>query len=293
MTIWQGLTVAIVGGDARETEMAYLAADAGASVRVFGTPLPIRSKTTTAASLADALDTSLIAILPVPYPAADGALYAPFAEEPIQITAADLHRMAAGAHVITGKSDTFLVAAAEEAGVTIHEYEHDTDLMLLRAPAIAEGAIRVAIEHSPLTIHGTHIGLVGFGRIGAALARALIALNAHVHVFARRDEARAGAYAIGAEPHPFDAIPEVFPRLDILYNSAPAAVIDAAALAHLKAGSLVVDLAAPPGGVDLEGARRRGLAAIWARGLGASAPRTVARSQWIGVERIVRRVFAS
>lgn len=292
MTLWQKLTIAILGGDGRETEMASLAADAGASVRLFGTPPSDRRDVTRVSSLAEALDGARIAILPVPYPGADGALYAPFAEAPIHITAEDLSAMAAKAHVITGKSDAFLDAAAEKARVMVHEYEDDTDLMLLRAPAIAEGAIRVAIEHSPVTVHGAQIGLVGFGRIGSALTRSLIALNANVHVFARRDEARAAAYALGAEPHLFDAVPQIFPQLEILYNTAPAAVVDAAALEHLQSGSLVVDLAAPPGGIDLAAARDRGLSTIWARGLGASAPRTVARSQWIGVERIARSVLS-
>lgn len=291
MTMWRGLIVAIVGGDARETEMALLAAESGALVRVFGTAPAERDDVERAASVREALYRARIAILPVPYPAADGSLYAPFAEEAIRITAADLSEMSAGAHVITGKSHPLLDAAAREAGVTVHEYEHESDLMLLRAPAIAEGAIRVAIEHSPVTVHGAQIGLVGFGRIGSAVGRSLIALNADVHVFARRAETRAAAYALGAEPHPLDAIPHVFPELDMLYNSVPAAVVDAAALARLRQGTLVVDLAAPPGGIDLEAARDQGLRAIWARGLGASAPRTVARSQWIGVERIARAVL--
>jgi dipicolinate synthase subunit A len=290
MTLWQKLTIAILGGDGRETEMASLAIDAGASVRLFGAPPSNRRDVTTTASLAEALDGARIAILPVPYPGANGALYAPFAEAPIYITADDLSAMAADALVITGKSDAFLDTVAEEAHVIVREYENDTDLMLLRAPAIAEGAIRVAIEHSPVTVHGTQIGLVGFGRIGSVLTRSLIALNANVHVFARRAEARAAAYALGAKPHLFDAVPQVFPELEILYNTAPAAVVDAAALAHLRRGSLVVDLAAPPGGIDLAAAREYGLSTIWARGLGASAPRTVARSQWIGVERIARSI---
>jgi dipicolinate synthase subunit A len=291
MTIWEGVTVAIVGGDARETEMAYLATDAGATVRVFGTPPPRHDDIVAAASVVQALAGARVAILPVPYPAIDGALYAPFAEVAIRIAADDLSAMTADAHVITGKSDRFLDEAAAKAGVTVHEYEHDTDLMLLRAPAIAEGAIRVAIEHSPETIHDAQIGLVGFGRIGTTLARALIALNAHVHVFARRHEARAAAYALGATPHTFDEVADVFPLLNVLYNAVPALVIDDAALEHLPKRCLVVDLAAPPGGIDRGAARARDLTAVWARGLGASAPRTVARSQWIGVERIARKAL--
>ena len=292
MSLWKGVAVAIIGGDARETELASIATDAGARVCLFGAPPPARPGVKTASSLAAAFDGARIAILPVPYPAADGALYAPHAESPIRVTADELSGMAPRAHVITGKSDEFLDYAARTAGVSVHEYEHDTDLMLLRAPAIAEGAIRIAIELSPVTIHGAQIGLVGFGRIGSTLARTLLALNAHVHVFARRAEARAAAYALGAEPHALDEIPGVFPRLDVLFNSVPAPVVDGAALEHLT-GSLVVDLAAPPGGVNLDAARARGLIAVWGRGLGASAPRSVARSQWIGVERIARAALST
>ena len=293
MTLWQKLTIAILGGDGRETEMASLAADAGASVRLFGAPPSDRRDVTRAASLAEALDGARIAILPVPYPGADGALYAPFAEAPIHITAEDLSAMAAKAHVITGKSDAFLDAAAEKARVMVHEYEDDTDL---DASACAGNRRRCdprrdRAQPCDRARRADRVGRFRSDRIGPhSLTR--FALNANVHVFARRDEARAAAYTLGAEPHLFDAVPQVFPELEILYNTAPAAVVDAAALEHLRSGSLVVDLAAPPGGIDLAAAREHGLSTIWARGLGASAPRTVARSQWIGVERIARSVLS-
>jgi hypothetical protein len=51
-------------------------------------------------------------------------------------------------------------------------------------------------------------------------------------------------------------------------------------------------MSAPPGGVDGEVATELGLDHVWARGLGASAPRTVAASQWAGVSRIVAAALA-
>jgi dipicolinate synthase subunit A len=287
MTDWHNLTVAILGGDARETETSHLAAEAGASVRVFGCPPPEREDVRIAPSPKDALKGARVAILPVPYTSADGSLYAPFAQAPIHIAAGDLAGMSGDAHLVTGKADQFLVKAAQEAGVTVHEYEHDTELMLLRAPAVSEGAIRVAIEQSPVTIHDTPIGMVGFGRVGQTLAKDLMALNARLHVFARRAQARAAAYALGAAAHPLEDIPHIFPGLEIVYNAAPALVLAEEQLSCLRRGSLVIDLAAPPGGIDLVAAEAMGLVAIWARGLGGSAPRSVARSQWMGVKRIV------
>lgn len=267
--------------------MALIARYHGAEPRLFGAPA-IPGGIEPSASLHDALDGADIAVLPVPFNAADGSLYAPFADAPIHVGAAALETMNDGAHIVIGKADEPLRAAAKEAGVTVHEYEHDTDLMLMRAPAIAEGAIRVAIERSPVTIHGTEIGILGFGRIAGTLANKLIGLNARVHVFARRAEARAAAHALGAVAHPFDEMEQVFPSLPIVYNSVPVPVLNEEQLKHLPKGGLVVDLAAPPGGVDLEAAAQLGLDPFWARGLGASAPTTVAASQWMGVDRIVR-----
>jgi dipicolinate synthase subunit A len=288
MGIWHDLTVAILGGDARETETSHLVADAGASVTVFGCPPPQRDDVTIADSPEKALRGARVAIMPVPYNAADGSLYAPFAARPIHIRASDLTGMQRDSHLIIGKADKPLIEAAREAEVTIHEYEHDTELMHLRAPAVAEGAIRVAIEQSPLTIHDTPIGLLGYGRIGQTLAKLLISMNARVHVFARRADARAAAYALGAAPHTLEDIPNVFPELEIVYNSVPTMVLAREELTHLRRGTLVIDLAAPPGGMDMAAAESFGLKAVWARGLGASAPRTVANSQWIGIDRILR-----
>jgi dipicolinate synthase subunit A len=287
MSVWNGLVVAFIGGDRREAELATIARGEGAEVRIFGAP-EIAGGVTPSASLHEALDGADVAVMPVPLNAPDGSLYAPFASEAIRIDEAALGKMNDGAHVIIGRADDPLRKAASQAGVTVHEYEGDTDLMLLRAPAIAEGAIRVAIERSPVTIHHTDIGVLGFGRIASTLARSLIALNARVHVFARRVEVRAAADALGATPHSFEEIPDVFGRLPIVYSVVPALVLNEDRLRHLPDGALVVDLAAPPGSVDLDAAARLGLDGFWARGLGASAPRTVARSQWIGVDRIVR-----
>ncbi|MFN2490701.1 MAG: dipicolinate synthase subunit DpsA [Actinomycetota bacterium] len=293
MSVWQGLTVAFVGGDARETEMAVLASQEGALVRVFGAAHPPgEQRLRPSSSLSEALAQARVAIMPVPLIAQDGSIYAPHAPAKIIIETSHLEAMAADGHVVIGKANARLEASARAAGVTIHEYESDTELMLLRAPAIAEGAVGVAIERSPVTIHNTDIGVVGFGRIGQVLTRALLALGARVHVFARRAEARAAAYALAATPHALEEASEAFATLEVLYSTVPAHVGSRELLACLPRGALVVDLAAPPGSIDLEAAADLGLDGFWARGLGASAPRTVGRSQWSGVTRIIEAALA-
>ncbi|MGH2828299.1 MAG: dipicolinate synthase subunit DpsA, partial [Actinomycetota bacterium] len=90
----------------------------------------------------------------------------------------------------------------------------------------------------------------------------------------------------------FEDIPSLFPKIMILFNTAPAPVIGEKELRHLPPNALAIDLSAPPGGIDLNAAREMSLDGFWARGLGASAPLTVARSQWIGVDRIISKALA-
>ena len=61
----------------------------------------------------------------------------------------------------------------------------------------------------------------------------------------------------------------------LLINTGPVRVLDRARLADLDEGTLVIDLASKPGGVDFEGAAQLGVKVIWALSLpGKVAPVT-------------------
>lgn len=289
---WEELSIAVLGGDEREQEIAAQAAATGARVRAFGFPWPADGidGVTPAADAAEALRGARYALLPIPGLAADGSLFAPAAPEPIVPDRALLSALHPGAHILLGTADEALRAAAREVGATLHEYEDDRELMLLRAPAIVEGAIELAIAHTHVTLHASELAVVGFGTIGSHLARTLAALGAEVHVLARNPVQRADAHAIGVRSAPLEALPELAPRLAALFSTVPAPVVRAETLRRLGKGTLVMDLAAPPGGVALDLARELGLEAIWARGLGARAPITVGRSQWSGIKRRIEEL---
>jgi dipicolinate synthase subunit A len=284
---WAALRIAVVGGDEREREIARLAATTGAEVRGFGFPWPERgiAPVRQAESAGAALAGARIALFPIPGIARDGSLFAPACEQRIVPDRELLSAMAPDAHIVLGQPDEGLERAARELGIALHEYESDRELMLLRGPAICEGAIGLAIAHTDVTIHAGHVGVVGQGTIGALLTRTLVALGARVHVFARNAQQRAAAYTAGAEPHPLEALADIAPALAMLFSTVPAPVVDAAVLERLPAPALVMDLAAPPGGVDLDRARRLGHEAVWARGMGRRAPVTVGASQWTGIRR--------
>ena len=92
------------------------------------------------------------------------------------------------AHIILGWADANLNGHCDALGIPRHEYEWDRELMLLRAPAIVEGMLRIIIENTDVTIHRAHVVQVGQGAIGSLVTRTLIALGARVHVVARNGE---------------------------------------------------------------------------------------------------------
>ena len=282
---WSELVIAIVGGDEREQEIARLARATGATVRAYGFPWPEsgidgvdRSSDPQAA-----LSGAHFALFPIPGIAEDGSLFAPASPAPIVPDEALLRSMAPGATIVLGRSDDRLRSAAASSGVSLAEYEDDQELMLLRAPAIIEGALQLAIEATDVTIHGAEVAVVGYGNIGSLLALTLVRLGARVTVVARNPAQRAHAGAVGAEAIPLEDLARLAPSVAMLFSTVPTRVVGEDALRALPAPALVMDLSAPPGGVDLELARELGHRAVWARGLGRRAPITVGRSQWVGI----------
>lgn len=290
---WQELVIAVVAGDRREQEIARQAALTGAEVRVFGFPWPEGGipGVRLAASATEALAGAHVALLPIPGIAPDGALFAPGAAERIIPSREMLAGLRSPRHIILGWADPNLKAHAAALGITFHEYEWDKDLMLLRGPAIVEGMLRAIIEHTDITIHSSRVCVVGQGTIGGLVARTMRALGADVHVAARNKVQRAEAHAAGAASHPLEALADLAPSVDTIISTVPAQVVGRAVLERLPKHALLVDLAAPPGGIDRDATKVLGLKFIWARGMGSRAPVTVGRSQWSGIRPRIEGIF--
>ncbi len=284
-----GITVAVVGGDGREVELLRLLRRGGAALRAYGLPAEAENVLggPQAASVEEAAVGADVLLGPIPLMGMDDSVYAPAAPRKVFITKEALRGLEPDGLVIIGKASPNLKRLADEVGVRVREYEDDDELMILRAAAIAEGAIRVAIEHTAITLHGASVLVVGFGRIGTTLGRTLYDLRARVRVAARNPVQLARALDLGLEPVPLERMEDALQGTDLVFNTVPARLMDESRLKRLPSHALVIDLAGPPGGVDLEAAKNLGLKAVWARGLGSRAPVSVGRSQWKGVRRII------
>jgi dipicolinate synthase subunit A len=290
---WKQHTIAVVGGDRREQEIARLAATTGAEVRAYGFPWPEKGirDVTLASDPTAALKGANIALFPIPGISAAGALFAPSAPAPIVPDRAMLSGMRAPAHIILGWTNDALKAHCQALSIERHEYEWDVGLMLLRGPAIVEGLLKAIIENTEITIHKSRVCIVGQGTIGFLVTRYMIALGAYTHVAARNDIQRAAAHAAGAEAHLLEELEALTPQLDTIISTVPSQIVGRKILERLPQHALLVDLAAPPGGIDRDAAKDLGLKFVWARGMGSRAPVTVGASQWSGIKKRIEAIY--
>jgi dipicolinate synthase subunit A len=288
---WGSLRIAVVGGDERDPEIARLAAKTGATVKAYGIPWPEGDlpDVERVDSAHEAVEGASYIFLPIPLGVGRN-LYAPHVSEPIVADEGFFTRAASGAYAFCGRATPEIRAAADAAGVRVHDYDPDRELMLLRGPAIVEGVLQQAIEATDITINDAEVVVVGFGNIGQLLARTLRGLGARVHVAARNPTQRAGAYADGLLPLTLEELPELAPSLDMVFSTVPAQVVNRGLLERLPRGSLVLDIAPPPDHADLDLAGELGHRAVWARGLGRRAPITVGESQWTGLRRYITEI---
>ena len=270
----QALNVWLIGGDMRQVWLARLLAEDGHAVHTCALG-PVGAGVKEERSLAGAARADCV-VLPLPAAGRDGALNAPLAEGPVPLEGV-LDALEPGQLLCAGRADGRLRALAEARGVRLFDYFAREELAVANAVPTAEGAIQLALEGLPITLHGARALVIGYGRLGRALAPRLGALGAKVTVAARRYEALAWAESFGFDTCPVGELGDYLCAFDLVVNTVPAPVLGAAELGELKKESLVIDLASLPGGVDLGAAEALGVKAVRALSLpGKVAPATAA-----------------
>jgi len=164
---------------------------------------------------------------------------------------------------------------ADARGLILRDYFAREELAVANAVPTAEGAVQLAMEQMPVTIHGARVLITGFGRVGQAAARRFAALGARVSVAARRYEQLALAESEGYGAEQIGGLDGWLCGYDLVVNTVPAPVLGETELKDLRPDCLIIDLASKPGGVDRKAADRLGRQVIWALSLpGKVAPVT-------------------
>ncbi len=168
----------------------------------------------------------------------------------------------------------------ESRGIRVYDYYEREEFALANAVPTAEGAIEIAMRELPVTISGSSALVIGNGRIGKVLSKMLSSLGANVTVSARRESDYTLIKQSGFAVAETGKLKSLFcgKRFDMIFNTVPLTVIGEAELKEISAGTLIVDLASKPGGVDIAAADRMSHNVIWALSLpGKVAPVTSGR----------------
>ena len=166
---------------------------------------------------------------------------------PMDAEAADLARILRAARpgtlALGGRISEPVRKAAQAAGVELVDYFLRPELACLNAVPTAEGCLALLMQLRQRTIWESEFLVLGYGRVGRAVARRLQALGGQVTIAARAPEQRAAARCAGLHAAPLTALEQLLPHFDAVINTIPAPVLGAAQLRCLPRGALILDLA--------------------------------------------------
>ncbi len=155
-----------------------------------------------------------------------------------------------GANVVLGKCTDEAAALAECRGISLFNIMKDEKFQAVNSRLTAEGALMAMIEHSPKSIADCYVLVLGFGRMGAAVAKLLNKLDIKLDIATTSSLRPAYAFANNVIPmHGFD-----FSAYDIIINTVPLAVVKDVDLMTMKKDTVYIDLASRPA-INLEYAK--------------------------------------
>lgn len=265
--------VLVAGGDTRELVLLKGLLHAGYPVWAFGLPWEkLPEGVVYCNDLSAALQKATALILPMPGISNDGQLFAPLSTVE-HLPKSVWSNLPADTPVLVGKASAFLRELSRENGWHLMETAEMDRIAIPNAVPTAEGAIQLVMEELSETIYGCPMLVLGYGRVGEALAIRLKALGAVVKVVNRGEEKRQMAQKDGLETAGMEELPRLAARAKVIFNTVPAMVLPATVLKRMPADAIVVDLASKPGGTDFQAAQSFGIRAFLASGLpGKVAP---------------------
>lgn len=273
-------SVAVLGGDRRQISLGLRLVEAGLSVRLFGLPRAmIAAPLQAAENWQEAVAGAAAVILPLPATQDGRHVAMPLApEEKAPRLDELLSFLPAGTLLTGGKLDEALQKRASERGVACFDYFTSEELQQKNALPTAEGALMILMERLPRVMRGARVAVIGYGRVGQALAGLLAAIGAEVTVAARRREVLAKAADCGCQPLLIGDDTTLMPLTagyHAVCNTVPHCLFGEKILRAVSRDTLLVELASSPGGIDAKAAQKYGISVVYALSLpGKYAPVT-------------------
>lgn len=275
-----GLHIAVIGGDARQLEVIRKLIELDAKLSLIGFDQLDHGFTGAMQTQIHELDFSDIdaIILPITGANVQGEIDTIFSNKKIVLTEEMLKKTPEHCTIYSGIKTAYLnriVKITDRKLVILFERD---DVAIYNSIPTVEGTLMMIIQNTDFTIHGSRIAVLGFGRTGMSIARALHALGAHVKVGARRSEHLARITEMNFTPFELKDLCKEVCDIDICINTIPTMIVNASVISRMPAHTLIIDLASKPGGTDFRYAEKRGIKALLAPSLpGIVAPKTAGK----------------
>ena len=273
--------ISIIGGDLRNVYLAELWANEGFEIYTYGLEntnyLNNKSLIKKCMTLEECIQESKIIISAIPLSKDDIFVNSVFSKKKIKID--EMLKYIENKTFIAGNITKKIYELIQNKKETeCFDVMKSEQLAILNSISTAEGAVKIAIEETVQTIHGSNILILGFGRIGKVLAKILSGMGAKIFCEARKQEDLAWIETYGYEPVALENLNKYINMFDIVFNTIPYIVLDRSKLLLMKKEILIIDLASKPGGVDRVEAEKLNLKTIWALALpGKTAPKSAAQ----------------
>jgi len=276
--MYENVKIGMIGGDMRQVSLCRRLSDMGFETAIWGfSGKADIGKAVRSHKWQDVVNGSRAVILPLPVTVDGENVFMPYADD-VKLGICDVFRALSPDTLLLGGnlSDT-VKNIAKINNVPLVDYFDCEELKIKNAVPTAEGAIEIAMRETPITLNNSSVLVCGYGRIGKVLSSLLKSLGATVYVSARRHDDIAYITVSGnkAVRYGSDCFFNALKKVDIVFNTVPAMVLDKTVIEKLSSCCLIVDLASGSGGTDFDAAKKCGIKSIHALSLpGKVAPVT-------------------
>ena len=271
------LSFSVIGGDRRQIEIISILLDRGHRVNALGFDHLPDSRVNLYTAIHPELFNCDVLLLPIPYRDKDGDINIKRSNIKVSLTEIRENIGNYKPWVVLGKLDKAFENLALSKEINYIDITKEESFAILNAIPTAEGGIQRAMEITDITIHGSRVLVLGYGRIGKSLSRMLKGIGAKVTVEARKVEDLAWITENGYKAVHLEDVEQVLPYQDIIFNTIPHLILDREKLQKVNKSAVIIDLSSHPGGIDFGAAKELGIKASLDLGLpGIVASKTAA-----------------
>ena len=157
-----------------------------------------------------------------------------------KFSAKEIDNLNAGSLVYAGNIEMHLKESMIMRNITHINLLQDEVYAYENAIYTAEVALMLIIRNTASSIYDMNMLILGYGRVGKAMANLLSTLGVKFAIAARRYEERASAYLVTSDIRGLDSN---FDGIDVIINTIPARIIDSESMRRISHDCYILDLA--------------------------------------------------